>query len=93
MSGGGDLPIQGRITNKAGRGDKPRYIRPVERQRMRPWLIAHLDSNDIAGLTWQNRREKVFRISWKHAANQCFNMQKDTNLFERWAIHTGMWSY
>lgn len=45
--------------------------------------------NYNSGLAWQDRGEKIFRISWKHAANQCFNMQKDTNLFERWAIHTG----
>ena len=66
-----------------------RFIRPVERQRMRPWLIEHLDKNDIPGLVWQNQAEKSFRISWKHAANQGFHMEKDTNLFERWAIHTG----
>ena len=66
-----------------------RFIRPVERQRMRPWLIEHLDRNDIPGLAWQNQLEKSFRISWKHAANQGFSMEKDTNLFERWAIHTG----
>ncbi|KAL4220004.1 Interferon regulatory factor 2 [Mactra antiquata] len=85
-------PSEPRITNRAqggARSDKTRFIRPVERQRMRPWLIGHLDENDIPGLVWQDKREKIFRISWKHAANQCFNMQKDTNLFERWAIHTG----
>ena len=66
-----------------------RFIRPVERQRMRPWLIEHLDKNDIPGLVWQCQRDRTFRISWKHAANQGFSMEKDTNLFERWAIHTG----
>lgn len=82
-----------RITNRATqvvKTEKVRFIRPVERQRMRPWLMDHLDKNDIAGLVWQNKRDRVFRISWKHAANQCFNMEKDTNLFERWAIHTGI---
>ena len=84
-----------RITNRATqvvKTEKSRFIRPVERQRMRPWLMEHLDKNDIAGLVWQNKRDRIFRISWKHAANQCFNMQKDTNLFERWAIHTGIYS-
>ncbi|XP_060593780.1 uncharacterized protein LOC132748234 [Ruditapes philippinarum] len=89
---GMNVGIEPRITNRAQGGvrtDKTRFIRPVERQRMRPWLIDHLDQNDIPGLVWQERTEMIFRISWKHAANQCFNMQKDTNLFERWAIHTG----
>ena len=81
----------GRITNRAaqGKADKSRYIRPVERQRMRPWLMDHLEKNDVPGLSWQNRNQWIFRISWKHAANQCFHLQTDTNLFERWAIHTG----
>lgn len=47
-----DGPSQPRITNRAqggARSDKTRFIRPVERQRMRPWLIGHLDENDIPG--------------------------------------------
>lgn len=51
--------------------------------------LINVNVSDIVGLVWQERTEMIFRISWKHAANQCFNMQKDTNLFERWAIHTG----
>ncbi|XP_052803640.1 uncharacterized protein LOC128233821 [Mya arenaria] len=83
---------EGRITSRAtptSKGEKTRYIRPVERQRMRPWLIEALEKDDVPGLTWQTRNQGIFRISWKHAANQCFHMQNDTNLFERWAIHTG----
>lgn len=48
-----NVNIEPRITNRAHGGvrtDKTRFIRPVERQRMRPWLIDHLDQNDIPGL-------------------------------------------
>ncbi|XP_062585321.1 uncharacterized protein LOC134246986 [Saccostrea cucullata] len=66
-----------------------RPIRPVERQKMRPWLLEHLDSGSIPGLSWQNRTQRIFRISWKHAAHNCFNRTTDSDLFERWAYHTG----
>ncbi|XP_061185424.1 uncharacterized protein LOC133193476 isoform X3 [Saccostrea echinata] len=66
-----------------------RPIRPVERQKMRPWLLEHLDSGSIPGLSWQNRTQRIFRISWKHAAHNCFNRTRDSDLFERWAYHTG----
>ncbi|XP_033725161.1 uncharacterized protein LOC117315126 [Pecten maximus] len=66
-----------------------RPVRPVERQKMRPWMIELLDKNNVPGLSWQNRRERIFRISWKHAAHNCFNRDRDSDLFERWAIHTG----
>ena len=69
-------------------GQRP--VRPVERQKMRPWLIELLDANTLPGLSWQNKKENIFRISWKHAAHNCFNRNKDSDLFERWAYHTGM---
>ncbi|XP_076080783.1 uncharacterized protein LOC143051758 [Mytilus galloprovincialis] len=68
-------------------GQRP--VRPVERQKMRPWLIDLLDKNILPGLSWQNKRENIFRISWKHAAHNCFNRNRDSDLFERWAFHTG----
>lgn len=69
-------------------GQRP--VRPVERQKMRPWLIDLLDKNILPGLSWQNKRENIFRISWKHAAHNCFNRNRDSDLFERWAFHTGL---
>ena len=37
-------------------GQRP--VRPVERQKMRPWLIDLLDKNILPGLSWQNKKEK-----------------------------------
>ncbi|KAK3579481.1 hypothetical protein CHS0354_028298 [Potamilus streckersoni] len=64
-------------------------IRPLERQRMRPWLIELLDKDTMSQLSWLNKREKMFRITWRHAARQGWDMAKDACLFEKWARHTG----
>lgn len=64
-------------------------IRPLERQRMRPWLINLLDQNTCDQLEWLSRDMNTFRISWKHAAGQTFDANADATLFELWARHTG----
>lgn len=64
-------------------------IRPLERQRMRPWLMELLNSNTCHQLVWYNKKDKTFRISWKHAAGQTFDPTADATLFELWARHTG----
>lgn len=64
-------------------------IRPLERQRMRPWLMDLLDKKSCHQLIWMNKKEKTFRVSWKHAAGQTFNASADASLFELWARHTG----
>jgi len=64
-------------------------IRPLERQRMRPWLLEILNSGDCQQLAWYNRKVRTFRVSWKHAAGQTFDPCADATLFQRWATHTG----
>ena len=64
-------------------------IRPLERQRMRPWLQKMLEDGDCVQITWINRREKTFKMAWKHAAGQNWDRGQDCNLFELWARHTG----
>ncbi|XP_060071776.1 uncharacterized protein LOC132551616 [Ylistrum balloti] len=63
--------------------------RPVERQKMRPWLIQLLDNNTADGLSWVDRKQGSFRINWKHGARNGWNINKDANVFELYAIHTG----
>ncbi|XP_069124946.1 interferon regulatory factor 1-like isoform X2 [Argopecten irradians] len=62
--------------------------RPVEREKMRPWLIKLLNSNKTGGLTWEDRDERTFRVNWKHGARNGWNIDKDANVFELYAIHT-----
>ena len=72
-------------------GRKP--IRPIERQKMRAWLLELLDSGRrIPGFEWASRREKTFKISWRHAARHGWDPSVDGSLFELWARHTGEWS-
>ncbi|XP_061473041.1 interferon regulatory factor 1 isoform X2 [Rhineura floridana] len=62
---------------------------PQTRMRMRPWLELQINSNEIPGLHWINKEEKLFQIPWKHAAKHGWELEKDASLFRNWAIHTG----
>lgn len=42
----------------------------ASRQRLRPWLIAKIDSGNIPGLEWLNAEKTKFKIPWKHAGKQ-----------------------
>ncbi|XP_056900000.1 interferon regulatory factor 2-like isoform X2 [Takifugu flavidus] len=61
---------------------------PAERMRMRPWLEEQIDSCQIPGLKWVNKK-RIFQIPWMHAARHGWDLEKDAPLFMRWAIHTG----
>jgi len=45
----------------------------ASRQRLRPWLIAQINSGHIPGLYWLNAEQTKFRIPWKHAGKQDWN--------------------
>ncbi|KAM9795389.1 interferon regulatory factor 2 [Neosynchiropus ocellatus] len=62
---------------------------PVERMRMRPWLVEQINSSQIPGLKWVNEEKRIFQIPWMHAARHGWDLEKDAPLFKRWAIHTG----
>ncbi|RUS81081.1 hypothetical protein EGW08_011167 [Elysia chlorotica] len=68
-----------------------RPVRPVDRQRMRPWLMELLDLGNVYGLGWTNRHQGVFQISWRHASRLGWNLETDGDVFERWARHTGIY--
>ncbi|XP_055015413.1 interferon regulatory factor 2-like isoform X4 [Boleophthalmus pectinirostris] len=62
---------------------------PVDRLRLRPWLEEQINSCEIPGLKWVNKEERIFQIPWLHGSHQHWDLEKDTLLFMRWAIHTG----
>ena len=66
-----------------------RLVRPIERQRMRPWLEGLLNRGSVDGLKWIDGGEKIFEIPWRHGSRHGWNQTKDADLFERWAKHTG----
>ncbi|CAL8399097.1 unnamed protein product [Boreogadus saida] len=62
---------------------------PVARMKMRPWLENMIESNKVPGLSWVDKDQKMFAITWKHAARHGWQVEKDASLFKHWAIHTG----
>ncbi|KAG7281201.1 hypothetical protein CRUP_022866 [Coryphaenoides rupestris] len=61
---------------------------PVARMKMRPWLEEMIESNQVQGLRWLDKDQKMFSITWKHAARHGWQMETDASLFKSWAIHT-----
>jgi len=60
----------------------------VRRQRLRPWLIAQINSGEIPGLVWLDKENMIFKIPWKHFGRPGVDMYLDALLFRRWALHT-----
>ncbi|GFR69683.1 interferon regulatory factor [Elysia marginata] len=79
------------LGDKDESGKLRRPVRPVDRQRMRPWLMELLDLGNVYGLNWTNRPQGVFQISWRHASRLGWNLETDGDVFERWARHTGIY--
>ncbi|XP_050393568.1 interferon regulatory factor 2 isoform X2 [Patella vulgata] len=67
---------------------KKRAIRPIDRQRMRPWLVNLLNNNSVDGLAWRDRERETFQVTWRHGSRHGWS-RKDADVFERWAMHTG----
>lgn len=79
-------------SDKVKRSDeKMTKKRPVERQKMRPWLMDMLKQGATQGLEWFDETQKLFKINWKHGSRHGFNTMKDASLFEKYAQHTGRW--
>ncbi|XP_046565069.1 interferon regulatory factor 9-like isoform X2 [Haliotis rubra] len=61
---------------------------PQNRQRLRPWLEAKINSGNFPGLEWVERHQYIFKIPWKHGGKQDWS-ESDSLIFKEWAIHTG----
>ncbi|XP_076459945.1 uncharacterized protein LOC143293026 isoform X2 [Babylonia areolata] len=66
-----------------------RPIRPVDREKMLPWLRQKLDSQEMPNNLWWVEPGRVFAVKWPHAARHGFSSQEDARLFKAWAEHTG----
>ncbi|ESO84753.1 hypothetical protein LOTGIDRAFT_131646 [Lottia gigantea] len=66
-----------------------RAIRPIDREKMRPWLMKRLDKNLIKGLEWIDRKNKIFQVTWRHASHHEYSADSDSSIFKCWAEHTG----
>uniref|UniRef100_H2YMS0 IRF tryptophan pentad repeat domain-containing protein n=1 Tax=Ciona savignyi TaxID=51511 RepID=H2YMS0_CIOSA len=62
---------------------------PEYRDRLRTWLIKMIESGTIPGLEWENGEKSIFRMPWKHAGRQDYNLEEDSKIFMAWAKHSG----
>ncbi|KAL8579313.1 hypothetical protein ACOMHN_010897 [Nucella lapillus] len=69
--------------------DLRRPVRPVDREKMRPWLHNLLDSGSVFGLKWLHKDQGTFHVSWRHASRLGWKLETDGDVFEKWARHTG----
>ncbi|CAG2231117.1 IRF2 [Mytilus edulis] len=51
---------------------------------MRPWLYNLLLNEDVLSVKWESKRESTFRIAWRHAARQGWNLRDDADLTWSW---------